>query len=208
MALRLADFVEPLEYELLAVVPEPRRDLPPQVRKHLVGAVFVYAVDRQPLLGPAFASSVVVDVENRDEAFRDAHVDYFLHAVEEHRAYLVLRIVHAELTPPRHRQADGVYALRLVQPQEASGHRAVAPLRLVAARTVQRVAYVYAKRYVLHELRRAARERRGRGKPHRAGERTDGKCDGEFAFHWQYSIPYTDMTPSPCRMIYERNHSQ
>ena len=208
MALRLADFVEPLENELLAVVPESRRDLTPQVRKHLVGAVFVYAVDRQPLLGPAFASSVVVDVENRDEAFRDAHVNHFLHAVEEHRAYLVLRIVHAELTPPRHRQSDGVYALRLVQPQEASGHRAVAPLRLVAARAVKRVAYVYAKRYVLHELRRAARERRGRGKPHRAGERTDGKCDGEFAFHWQYSIPYTDMTPSPCRMIYERNHSQ
>ena len=162
MALRLADFVEPLEYELLAVVPESRRDLPPQVRKHLVGAVFVYTVDRQPLLGPAFASSVVVDVENRDEAFRDAHVNDFLNAVEERRAYLVLRIVPVELTPPRHRQADGVYALRLVQPQEASGDLAVAPLRLVSARAVKRVADVYAKGYVLHEIRRAARKRRGR----------------------------------------------
>ena len=86
---------------------------------------------------------------------------------------------------------DLVYALRLVQPQEASGHRAVAPLRLVAARAVQRVADVYAEVYRLHEIRRAARERRSRKKPHRAGERTDGKCDGEFAFHWQYSIAYT-----------------
>ena len=208
MALRLADFVKPLENELLAVVPESRRDLTPQVRKHLVCAVFVYAVDRQPLLGPAFASSVVVDVENRDEAFRDAHVDYFLHAVEEHRAYLVLRIVHAELTPPRHRHAHGVDAFGLVQAQKAPRDGTVAPLRLVAARAVQRVADVYAKRYVLHEIRRTARKRRGCGKPHRAGERTDGKHYGKFVFHWQYSIAYTDMTTSPCRMIYERNHSQ
>ena len=190
-----------IENELLAIVLEAHRNLTPQVSKHLVCAVFVYAVDRQPLVWPAFAPSVVVDVENRHKSFRHAHVDDFLNAVEERRAYLVLRIVHAELTPPRHRQADGVYALRLVQPQEASGHRSVSPLRLVAARTVQRVADVYAEVYRLYELRRAARERRSRKKPHRADERAERKYYGYFAFHVQHSIIVSTIAPSPTRMM-------